>query len=171
MNTWLTKWRMSNAIDDCGSFPPAVKTALAQSAELRQFAEDAAALELALTNSRPVPARSPALHAAIMRAIQSAEPARACAWPEYRSRLIPAAALALLLLLGVFGAGRFTKRSEVISPPGNSTAIAVAGTALETGCQLVRAMPDAALSPLNNERLWLDRDLASAQEFLLANLP
>jgi len=167
MNTWLTKWRMSNAIDDRGSFPPAVKTALAQSAELRQFAEDAAALELALTHSRPIPAASPALHASIMRAIRSPEPARACACPEYRSRLMPAAALALLLL-SAFGAWRLTKRSEVISP---ATSMAVAGTALETGCQLVRAMPDTALSPLTNERLWLDRDLVRAREFLLASLP
>jgi len=168
MNTWLTKWRISNAMDDRGSFPPAVKIALAQSAELRQFAADAAALELALTHARPGPATSPALHASIMRAVQFAEPVRSFAWPEYRSRLMPAAALALLLLLSMFSVWRFTKPSEVIAP---SSSMAVAGTALDTGCQLVRAMPDTALSPLTNERQWLDRDLVSAQEFLLASLP
>ena len=171
MNTWLTKWRISSAVDDRKPLPPAVKSAVAQSAEVRQFAEAATALELALTHCRPMPVASSALHVSIMRAVQSAEPVRVFAWPEYRSRLLPAATLALLLLLSVFGAAHFPKRFSVLSPAGGSPSLAVAGSALETSCDLMRAMPDAALSPLNHERLWLDHDLVRAQEFLLASLP
>jgi hypothetical protein len=171
MKTWLTKWRISSAVDDRRPLPPGVAPLLAQSGELRDFVEKTAALELALRDSRPVPVTSPGLHASIMRAVQSAEPARAFAWPEFRARLLPAAALALLLGLSLFGAGQFAKPSWVIAHPVGSPSLAAAGSAVEISGQLMYALPAAALSPLNHERQSLNRDLASAQAFLLASLP
>jgi hypothetical protein len=173
MKNWLTKWRISNAVDGGQPLPTTVAPMLAQSADLREFVANTRALELALRNSRPAPATSQALHASIMRAIQSAEPARAraFAWAEFRSRLIPAAALSLVLLLGVFGAGHFGKNTEVLANPAASRSLAAAGSAMEISGQLMRVLPDAALSPLNQERQSLNRDLANAQAFLLASLP
>ena len=120
-----------------------------------------------------MPSSSETLHTGIMRAIQRAEPARAIAWPwlEIRSRLLPATAVVLLLWLSLFGAVRFTQRTDTHARPAGLRALAVAGAAVEMSDQLVRVLPDAALSPLSNERQSLNRDLAGAQAFLLARLP
>lgn len=171
MKTWLAKLRISNALDDRKPLPPALERAVAQSEELRRFANDSASLDRALKNSRPGPESSASLHSAIMRAVRSAEPEPAFDWQKIWPRLIPAAALTLLVVLGIFGATHFSRERAARSQPVGPSSFADASSALETGGRLVRAMPDAALSPLNDEMLRLNRDLADAQEFLLASLP
>ena len=171
MKTWLTKFRISNALDNRKSLPPAVERAVAQSEELRRFAEIAADLDQALKNSRPVPEISASLHAAIMRAVRAAEPEPAYDWQKIWPRLIPATALALLVLLGIFGASDFSRQPAAILQPAELSSLAVASSVLETGGQLIHEMPDAALSPLNEEMQRLNRDLDGAKNFLLASLP
>ena len=171
MKTWLTKFRISNALDNRKSLPPAVERAVAQSEELRRFAEIAADLDQALKNSRPVPETSASLHAAIMRAVRTAEPEPAYHWQKIWPRLIPATALALLVLLGIFGASNYSRQPAAILQPAELSSLAVASSVLETGGQLIQEMPDAALSPLNEEMQQLNRDLDGAKKFLLASLP
>ena len=171
MKTWLTKFRISNALDNRKSLPPAVERAVAQSEELRRFAEIAADLDQALKNSRPVPETSASLHAAIMRAVRAAEPEPAYDWQKIWPRLIPATALALLVLLGIFGASNYSRQPAAILQPAELSSLAVASSVLETGGQLIREMPDAALSPLSDEMQRLNRDLDGAKKFLLASLP
>ena len=171
MKTWLTKFRISNALDNRKSLPPAVERAVAQSEELRCFAEIAADLDQALKNSRPEPETSASLHAAIMRAVRAAEPEPAYDWQKIWPRLIPAAALALLVLLGIFGASDYSRQPAAILQPAELSSLAVASSVLETGGQLIHEMPDAALSPLNEEMQRLNRDLDGAKNFLLASLP
>ena len=171
MKTWLTKFRISNALDNRKSLPPAVERAVAQSEELRRFAEIAADLDQALKNSRPVPETSASQHAAIMRAVRTAEPEPAYDWQKIWPRLIPATALALLVLLGIFGASNYSRQPAAILQPAELSSLAVASSVLETGGKLIHEMPDAALSPLSDEMQRLNRDLDGAKKFLLASLP
>ena len=171
MKTWLTKLRISNALDDRKPLPPALERSVAQSQELRRFVDDSAGLDRALKNSRPAPETSASLHAAIMRAVRSAECEPAFHWQTIWPRLIPAAGLTLLVVLGIFGASHFSREPAAVSPPVGRPSLADASSALETGGRLVREMPDAVLSPLNEEMRRLDRDLSDVQNFLLASLP
>ncbi len=82
MKTWFTKWKISNALDDRQPLPPAVKRAVAQSEELRRFAETAADVDQALKNSRPATETPASLHAAVMRAVRNAGPAPAFDRPK-----------------------------------------------------------------------------------------
>ena len=90
---------------------------------------------------------------------------------ETAVQMIPATALASLLLLVFFAVSHNSHRSELPAKPAALSTFADASSAVETGGKLVRELPDAALSPLNDERLRLNRDLANAQKFLLASLP
>ena len=171
MKTWLTKFRISNTLDTGKPWPPAVQRAVAQSEELRHFAENAAALHQALKNSQPEPTVSASLHTSIMRAVRTAESSPVFSWQDSWPRLIAAPTLALLVLLGVAAAIHFSRPPGAGSGHSESSSLAAASSALDLGGKLVREMPDAALSPLSEEMQRLNLDLASAQKFLLASLP
>lgn len=171
MKTWLTKWKISNALDDRQSLSPAIKRAVAQSEELRRFAETAAGVDQALKNPRPTTETPASLHAAVMRAVRNAEPEPTFDWQKFWPRLLPATAVALLVLLGIFGASHFFRPTTVVSQPAESSSLDIASSALETGGTFVRAMPAATLSPLNDEMRRLRRDLDGTKKFILASLP
>lgn len=168
MKTWLAKWRISNALDEGKPLAPDLELAATKSAELREFVENAATVERALKNFRPVPSAPPTLHASIMRAVQSAETVRAFAWPAWRLRL---AALGLLVGASFLGVNWFLKSTPAVPQLDEPSVLARAGSVLEMSDTFVRAVPMVALSPLNEERLRLERDLAGTQEFLLTSLP
>jgi hypothetical protein len=171
MKTWLAKLKISNALDDRKPLPPAVARAVAESDELRRFADGSADLDRAFKQSRPEPQTSAALHAAIMHAVRAAEPTAAFDWQKLWPRLIPAAALALLVLLGAFEASRLARQPAAVLSLAGRKSLADASSAVEKSGKLVREFPDAALSPLNDEMLRLNRDLTGVQNFLLASLP
>jgi hypothetical protein len=171
MKAWLVKFKISNALDDRQPLPPAVKQAVAQSEELRRFAETAAGVDQALKNSRPATETPASLHAAVMHAVRNAETEPAFNWPKLWPRLLPATAVALLVLLGIFGASHFSRQTATVSQPAESSSLDIASSALETGGTLVRAMPGVTLSPLNDEMRRLHRDLDGTKKFLLASLP
>ncbi len=171
MNRWLTKWRISRALDERKPLPLAVERALTESAELGRFAANATAVDQALKKTQSVPKAPDSLHASIMRAVRSTESVedfgRQISWP----RLIPAAALTAVMILSVLGVLRYSHPPVKISPPAEESSLAIASSALETGNCLVRTVPEAALSPLSDEILRLNRDLTNAQNYLLATLP
>ena len=194
MKTWFTKWKISNALDEGKPLPPSVQRAMANSAELRRFAENTAALDETLKNTRPAPTAPSGLHAAVLRAVRSAENAGAAefsGWEKFRQRLIPVSALGLLMILGLLGTDRYFRPPPVsgtgVSPvslhsemaPGSethgqdarATTLALASSTLETGDELVQTAPTAALAPLSDEMLRLNRDVINAQNYLLASLP
>lgn len=174
MKIWLTKLRISNTLDGDKPLPPSIQRALATSPELRHFAENVASLDKALKNTRPAPAAPAGLHAAILRAVCSAETtgvAETSGWEKFWQRLVPVSALGLLILLGVLGVGRFFRTPPVVPSSASSPSLALAGSTLETGDELVRTAPSAAFSPLSDEMRRLNRDLTSAQNYLLASLP
>jgi hypothetical protein len=171
MKKWLAKFRISNALDDRKPLPPAVERAVARSEELRRFAETTAGLDQALKNFRREPEYPASLHAAIMHAVRAAEPEPTFGWQNLSPRLLPAMAIAILVSLGIWGGGHFFHPTKMVSPPAESSALATASSALETGDTLVRIVPGATLSPLNEEMLKLNRDLDGTKKFLLASLP
>ena len=171
MKTWLTKWRISRALDECKPLPPAAKRALAESAELRHFAANAAAVDQSLASTRPTPAAPPALHESIMRAVRSAKYAEDSARQQFWPGLIPASALTFLILLSVFGVQRFARPPAAVLPAPAASPLAVAHAALASGGDWIQAVPAAALSPLSEEMTRLNRDLTNAQNYLLASLP
>lgn len=194
MKTWFIKLRISNAFDEGKPLPPSVQRAEANSAELRRFAENTAALDEALKNTRPAPTAPAGLHAAILRAVRSAESAgsaESSGWEKFQQRLIPVSALGLLMILCLLGTDRFYCQPPVsgtgVPPvslhsemaPGSethgqdvrATSLALASTTLETGDELLQAAPTATLAPLSDEMRRLDRDVTNAQNYLLASLP
>ena len=180
MKTWLTKFRISNALDDRKPLSPAVQRALAKSEELRRFAENSAALDQALENSRPEPEAPASLHASILRAVRTAahrpedgewrmKNGRGEGHPPFFIFHPRSLVAASIFMLGIFAAIHFSRHPNTGHI--ESSSLAAASSALDLGGKLVREMPDAALSPLSDEMQRLNLDLASAQKFLLASLP
>lgn len=170
MKTWFAQWRISSALDDGRPLSPALQRAVEQSAELRRFVAGHRAVEQALKASVPMAVAPPALHAAIMQAVRRAAPKRIAARPEWRPRLVPAAACGLLLLLLGTGYYCWHRPPVAASSPGSSS-LAAASSALDAGGEIVCAMPGAALAPLTNELQSLNRDVTAAGDFLVASLP
>ena len=73
--------------------------------------------------------------------------------------------LTLLLLLSVFGVEHLATRPSLPANPIGSSSLAIAASAVEISGQLSCDL-GRRLSPLNQERLSLNRDLAGAQAFL-----
>ena len=189
MKTWLTEFKISNALNNCGPLPPAIEQAMIRSEEARRFAENSRAVARALKSQLPRPKASAPFHATIMRAVRAAGRAPAAenrpGWPRW----IAVSSIVLLVLSGVFWGVHFSSNPGSAAGGGDSqTSAAViarryrggdadaptladAGSALELGGLLVRGTPATALSPLRDEMGKLDRDLATTERFLLASLP
>ncbi len=80
-----------------------------------------------------------------------------------------ASSLALLTLVGVLLATR--EGAPRLEPATNEPALGVADTALSVGDQLSRSAPAAIVAPMERELAFIDRDLESARQVLLASLP
>jgi len=172
LKMWLTKLRISNALDDGKPLPPDVARAVAQSPELRRFAENVGIADESLKEAHSAAAPD-SLHAAIMFAVRSAQAAGARTRQPLRRHLTPASAVGLLILLclGVFVASHFSHSPAADPNSAVPSSLSLASTTLETGRDWVHTMPSAALAPLNDEMLRLNRDLTNAQNYLLASLP
>ena len=111
----------------------------------------------------PAPTAPPALHASIMRAVQTADPPLPPAHKPSVVRWIAAAAVAVLL--GAIWAWH----SASLAP--RRMALDTAGIALAKGTDMARSAPDAALAPLNDEWQRVNQDLHNTAQFVLAALP
>lgn len=171
MKTWLAKFRISIALDDQTPVPPSVKRATAQSETLRRFADDSAILDRALKNSSPEIEAPEDLHDSIMQAVRSAEPAPVFGWEKIWPRLIPASALAAFVALAIFATNRSSNELNVVSQSAKSSALADASSVVEVSGKLMRNIPDAAISSLNDEMVRLNQDMIVARECLVACLP
>ena len=170
MKTWLTKFKISHALDQRKPLPPAAQQAIVRSTDLRQFTENVLAVDRAL--KKTIPASVPEnLHAGIMRAVCSAGSAPDSGWKIWRARFIPASALALLLLLVVFGTLRSSRQAATATAPDKSAPLAFASATLDAGNAWVHTAPEAALDPLTTEMRGLNRDLTNARNYLLAAVP
>jgi hypothetical protein len=171
MKLWFAKFRISTALDAKRPLSSAQQRAIARSGELRQFKDDASALDRALKDS-PSPEAPPELHDDIMRAVRSADRSNARPFPAPMPRWTPATALAALALLGAVWFT--THRADRLPSPADdngSPSLTAATTLLHTGSQLARATPAATMEPLLTELESMQSDLNGAAQFLLASLP
>jgi hypothetical protein len=163
MKAWLTELRISNALDDAN---PAHEQAVPpgnDSGEVRQFEETARSLDRRLKAARPRQQVPPGLHAAVMCAVRSAAGTQELESGPTLLRWLPAPALALLVVGGLWWA---LNRSEPEPQP-----LTTAADALERSHQLTQQAPAAVLAPLSKEMESLNRDFRNAVEFLVASVP
>jgi hypothetical protein len=132
MKIWLTKLKISHALDDRKPLPPAAQPAVVRSTDLRQFTENVLAVDRALKKTIPAPAPEN-LHAGIMRAVRSAGAVPDSGWNIWRARFIPATALALLLLLAVFGMVWSSRQPASAAVSDKSASLAFASATLDAG--------------------------------------
>ena len=167
MKLWLTKARISAALD-AGKKPSAwLRQRVSGSDELRGFEQEMTALDRALKQSVPRPETPPSLHRSIMQAVQATE-RPAATRPELTVlRWLPAPALAVFVLLAVW----LAPRRPVPPLVQDMQSLSAATTALDIGGQMARAVPSAVVAPLSDELERLNRDLNNTAQFLLASLP
>ena len=171
MKTWLTKFRISNALNDRRHLPPAVERAMARSEELRRFADNSSTLDHTLKSQLARPEACPRLHDSIMRAVRSSGPAQGAEKQPAWSRWVPASSFGMLVLLCCLLAIQFFPTLSTQHQPENSETLAAAGSAIDLGGRFVREAPAVAMAPLSDEMQKLDHNLTDAGNFLLASLP
>ena len=189
MKNWLTKFRISSALDAGKPLSESLRRKIQQSDRLRQFVAETIALENSLKNHVPKPPSPPSLHSVIMNSIVGADVRRltsikptAASQPPLRSRYpnrgslrhnplpnqflrwLPAPALALLLVASFWWA-----LHRPISA--SSGSLSMATTTLQLGGDMPQTIPAAVVAPLSQELDHLNRDLDSAARFVLASLP
>jgi hypothetical protein len=167
MKTWLTKFRIANALGSRRPLPAPLQDAIARDAELRRFADETAAVDEALRTSPPEMKTPVGLHSSIMHAIHSET-------EELRQpqiipwlRWLAAPAVTALVLAGFW---------LVIRPTGDPKSpafvpLAAASTALELPHQIARTVPAGVLAPLSEEMDRVNQDLDRTKQFLIASLP
>ena len=167
MKSWLTKIKISSALDSGKSPSPGLERNLADSEELRRYANRLTHLHHAL--KRP-PAESefpPSLHAGIMRAVRADA---AMQHSRHRPTLwwwwLAAASTVVLIVVGTRAVEERRK-----PPPAQVTAFAPAIAVLEACDQMVRVMPLEAVGPLAVELDRFHQDLTNAGQLILASLP
>lgn len=171
MKTWLTKFRISNALNDRRHLPPAVERAMARSEDLRRFADNSSTLDHTLKSQLARPEACPRLHDSIMRAVRSSGPAQGAEKQPAWSRWVPASSFGMLVLLCCLLAIQFFPTLSTQHQPENSETLAAAGSAIDLGGRFVREAPAVAMAPLSDEMQKLDHNLTDAGNFLLASLP
>jgi len=166
----LTKFRLSNALDDKSGapLPDSLAKEIDSCPELRDFAQCAAALEGALRKSPAVPAADETLHRSIMRAV------RATAM-EPPPRRVPmglglATALGALAALAICLAVR-PPWASVRAASSEAQKNAMAQVVQEIDGALSQPVPVRVVAPLSNEWASVDHDIRNTTRFILASLP
>ncbi len=140
-----------------------------QAADARRFAGECQRLELALKTERPKVEFPESLHTDIMRAVRVSSRASArepqIYWPYWR------VAAAVTVLVAVLMGLHFHPLAPAVPKSSELSSLAMAGSALDLGRDMVREAPAKMLSPLARETEYLNHDLDSAGQFLIASLP
>jgi hypothetical protein len=169
MMTLLTKFRLSNALDDkSGPIPASLAKQIDSCPDLREFAQSTAALESALKKSIDVPVADETLHRSIMRAVR----ATAMEPPQKRAPLGLRLGVALggLAALAVCLAVR-PPWDGVRAQSSDAQKNAVAQVVQEIDGALSHPVPVRVVAPLSNEWASVDHDIRNTTQFILASLP
>ena len=159
MKSWLTKFRISAALDAGKPLPDLPN--IAADPELERFARRTEALGRALRN---VPPAAPSQHESIMRAVRAAarrEPPRRALAPSWLAAAAAIAALAVICL--------WPGIHRPALPVGPSLGQAV--QVLEMSEQMPHTMPKMVMAPLSDEWARLDRNVQDTTQVLLASFP
>ena len=171
MKSWLTKLRISFALDSDKPLPPGLRQRVNRHDEAGRIVESSEKLHRALRSARPKADAPPSLHESIIRAIETSRPVEESRPAILRWLPAPAMALAGLLILGLvwFFLRPASPSAKVVIP--SPQTLTEATLVLERGENMAVTMPDALLTPLSEELQRLNRDLDRTGQLLLASLP
>jgi hypothetical protein len=131
MKSWLTKFRISNALDSGKQLPPGLREKIASDPELEHFTREAQTLSWPMVH---LPSADPSLHDSIMRAVRASAQRREQSRREpVFSWLAASAALAAVFMLCLWVAYPHAVQREIPSPFGGLAQLvkrAVAGAVL-----------------------------------------
>lgn len=168
MKFWLTKVRISAALDAGKQSSAWIRRRVSGSEDLRGFEQELTALDRALSQTAPEPKAPASLHCAIMQAVAEAANGPVTARRErgmLRWAFVPG--FVLIVMLGVW----WVLHNPVQQPRQNAQSLAGVTTALDMSGQMAQTMPSAMVAPLSVELERLNRDLDNTAQFLLASLP
>jgi hypothetical protein len=162
MKSWLSKWKISAALDSGQPLPESLRRKIDADPELQRFAQRAQALGQTLRS--PPPSGPPDFHDSIMRAVRSSaraeQPRRVPVWSWLAaSGAVAAVAVACLYLSSLRPK---VERREALDGPVKI---------LKMGENISTTVPSFAMSPLSNEWAHVDHDLQDTAQVLLASLP
>jgi hypothetical protein len=163
MKTWLSKFRISCALDETGLERGTASLGDREREGLRHYRASVEELDWRLRTARPADSVPVGLHHSIMRSVRRVAGGGGRRPSPVRLRWLPAPALALLIVGGVWWA--------LNRPEDGSQSLVTAAAALEQGRQLTHQAPSAALAPLSQELENLNRDFRKAVEVLIASVP
>jgi hypothetical protein len=167
MMLWLTKLRISIAMDASQQAPARLRRKISSSTELRRFEQELAELDRALKQAPPKPEAPALLHRSIMLAVRAGNRPVAVAREPGLMHWAPLPVLVAIVLLGIWWV-----LQRPLQPTTQDTQSLVHATAaLEMGNQMSRTVPSAVIAPLSNELERLGQDLDNTTRFLLASLP
>jgi hypothetical protein len=161
MKSWITKWKISNALDTGKPMPESLRRAIDADPGLQRFAQRAEAHGQTLRNLAP---SGPPIHDAIMRAVRAAARQEA---PTRESALrwwVASGALAAVTLVSVYWT-YFRPKIPVQQAMDGPVRI------LEVSANIQAEMPALVMAPLSNEWAHVDHDLQSTTKVLMASLP
>ncbi|HTA31589.1 MAG TPA: hypothetical protein VK731_13940 [Candidatus Cybelea sp.] len=161
MKSWLTKFRISAAMDAGKPLSESLRQEMAADPELERFARRTEALGRAL---RSVPPAAPSQHDSIMRAVRAAARRDKLArWfsPSWLAVSATVAALAVMCCWIIIHRPM----------PANRQSLDGAAMVLELSEQMPDTMPKMVMAPLSNEWARVDRDLRDTTQVLLASFP
>jgi hypothetical protein len=161
MKSWLSKWRISAALDAGQPLSESLRRKIAADPELERFAKRTQALGQTL---RSLPPSGLPLHDSIMRAVRDAARREQ---PRHAPVLTWLAAWGAVAALAVVCLYLGFLRPK---PPG-SQALDGPVMVLEMSENMSATMPSYVMSPLSDEWARVDRDLQSTTQVLLASLP
>ena len=167
MKAWLTKLRISAALDAEQQPSTWLRKRLSRPDELSSVEQEMMALDRGLRQTAPRVQAPASLHCAIMQAVRAADRPVTARRVSSLLRWLPAPAFGLVALLAVLWA----LHSPIRQPAQSAQSLGAATTALQMGDQMVRAVPSAVVAPLSDELERLTLDLDKTAQFLLASVP
>jgi hypothetical protein len=170
MKNLLTKFRLSNALDDENRrpVPDSLREKIGAGPEVRDFAQRTAALDRALRRPPAVPPADATLHHSIMRAVRASVPEPAPSRVPMRIGL--ATAFASLAVVALWLAAR-PPAPGLRAAPSEAQTMAAAKIVMDIGGEISRSVPGAVVAPLSNELDSVDHDISDTTKFILASLP
>jgi hypothetical protein len=161
MKSWLSKWRISAALDAGKPWPESLRRKIAADPDLERFAKRTQVLGETL---RSLPPSAPPLHDSIMRAVRAsarAEQSRRVPRLSWLAASGTVAALAVVCVYLIFIHMKPPARQALDGP----------ALVLEMSEHMSSNMTSYVMSPLSDEWARVDHDLQDTKQVLLASLP
>ncbi len=163
MRSWITKVRLSIALDIKRALPEGFRRRVVRDPVPGLFEHDLTRLDRDLKASAVKPEPPPGFCEQLIQAVRASQDSAGARATRSSRRWLPAPAFAAALVLVVCWVGTHRRRSSPTTPP--------AAAAIEVGQMLAPELPNSFVEPLTGEWASLQRDLEHTSDFLLASLP